>query len=110
MRNAGSMDPMWEAPLGPELVAEGLPRGDRPGSFLFCAHGSARYDYGECERCDMPLQAKLTSQDFWLRGKLVVVKRVPAGVCPRCGEKVVTAALERSLAQLRVKRRRHGQR
>jgi len=49
------------------------------------------YDYGECEICDSPMQEKLIKQDFWIRGELIVVEDVPAGVCPQCGEKVVKA-------------------
>jgi len=48
-------------------------------------------DYGECEVCDTPLEERRIKQDFWIRGELVVVEDVPAGVCPRCGGKVVRA-------------------
>ena len=51
------------------------------------------YDYGECEICNAPMQEKLIKQDFWIRGKLIVVEDVPAGVCPKCGEKVVKAGV-----------------
>lgn len=47
------------------------------------------YDYGECEICNTPMREELIKQDFWIRGKLIVVEDVPAGVCPQCGEKVV---------------------
>jgi len=56
---------------------------------------SAVYDYGECEICHTPMKEKLTKQDFWIRGKLIVVEDVPAGVCPQCGEKVVKADVGR---------------
>ena len=59
-----------------------------------------RYDYGECEICTAPLEEKCVKQDFWLRGELFVVEGVPAGVCPQCGEKVVTADVGRRLATL----------
>ena len=49
------------------------------------------YDYGECEICNTSMQEKLIKQDFWIRGKLIVVEDVPTGVCPKCGEKVVKA-------------------
>ena len=49
------------------------------------------YDYGKCEICDTPLEEKNIQQDFWIKEKLVVIERVPAGVCPQCGEKVVNA-------------------
>ena len=58
------------------------------------------YDYGECEICNTPMQEKHIKQDFWIRGKLIVVEDVPAGVCPRCGEKVVKADVGRWLAKL----------
>ena len=50
-----------------------------------------KYDYGECEICDTKLIEKRIKQDFWVRGKLVVIDHVPAGVCPQCGAKVVRA-------------------
>lgn len=50
-----------------------------------------KYDYGECEICGALMEEKLIKQDFWLRGELIIVEDVPAGVCPRCGEKVVKA-------------------
>ena len=59
-----------------------------------------RYDYGECEICNTPLEEKRIKQDFWLGGELIVVEEVPAGVCPQCGEKVVTADVGRRLATL----------
>lgn len=51
------------------------------------------YDYGECEICDTPLQERYIKQDFWIHGELIVVEGVPAGVCPRCGEKIVKATV-----------------
>lgn len=58
------------------------------------------YDYGECEICDTPMEEKRIKQDFWIRGELIVVQDVPAGVCPQCGEKVVRADVGRWLAKL----------
>lgn len=49
------------------------------------------YNYGECEICNTPLEARNIKQGFWIRGELIVVEDVPAGVCPRCGEKIVKA-------------------
>jgi YgiT-type zinc finger domain-containing protein len=62
--------------------------------------GTIRYDYGECEVCDSPMEEKKIKQDFWIRGELIVVQDVPAGVCPRCGEKIVKADVGRWLANL----------
>jgi YgiT-type zinc finger domain-containing protein len=60
------------------------------------------YDYGECEICDTPLQKQCIKQDFWIRGELVVVDKVVAGVCPQCNAKVVRADVGRQLAALLV--------
>lgn len=59
-----------------------------------------KYDYGECGVCGARIQEKLIKQDFWLRGKLIIVEDVPAGVCPHCGEKVVKADVGRLILKL----------
>ncbi len=58
------------------------------------------YDYGECEMCNTPMKEELIIQDFWIRGELVIVEDVPAGVCPQCGEKVVKAEVGRWVTEL----------
>jgi YgiT-type zinc finger domain-containing protein len=58
------------------------------------------YDYGKCHVCGEQMQEKRVNQDFWLKGKLVVIESVPAGVCPQCGEKIVKAEVGRQLATL----------
>ena len=58
------------------------------------------YNYGECEICNTPLQERTIQQDFWIKGKLVVIENVPAGVCPKCGEKVVNAGVGEHIAGL----------
>ena len=58
------------------------------------------YDYGECHVCGERMQERRVKQDFWIKGKLIVIEDVPAGVCPRCGEKVVRAEVGRQLAAL----------
>jgi YgiT-type zinc finger domain-containing protein len=58
------------------------------------------YDYGECEFCDTPLEEQYIKQDFWLRGELIVVEHVRAGVCPRCGAKVVNAEVGQQILTL----------
>jgi len=50
-----------------------------------------RYDYGECEICDASMEERRIKQNFWIRGELIVVENVPAGVCPQCGETIVKA-------------------
>ena len=58
------------------------------------------YNYGECEMCNTTMQEILVKQDFWIRGELVIVEDVPAGVCPQCGEKVVNAEVGRWIMEL----------
>lgn len=58
------------------------------------------YDYGECEICNAPMEEKCIKQDFWIRGELIIVEDVSAGVCPQCGEKVVKADVGRWITKL----------
>ena len=59
-----------------------------------------KYNYGECEICDTKLVEKRIKQNFWIRGKLVVIDNVPAGVCPRCGAKVVRSQVGKRVAMI----------
>lgn len=61
---------------------------------------SRKYDYGECEICDAKLVERRIKQDFWIRGKLVVIDNVPAGVCPRCGSKVVNSQVGKRISMI----------
>jgi len=58
------------------------------------------YDYGKCEICSTPLEEKNIKQDFWIKGKLLVIEKVPAGVCPQCGEKIVNAEVGEHIDKL----------
>ena len=58
------------------------------------------YNYGKCEICNTPLEEKSIQQDFWIKDKLVVIDKVPAGVCPQCGEKIVNAEVGEHIAEL----------
>lgn len=64
------------------------------------------YDYGKCHVCGEKMEKKKINQDFWLKGKLIVIESVPAGVCPQCGEKIVKAEVGRQVATLIENRRR----
>ena len=59
-----------------------------------------KYDYGKCHVCGEQMQERKVNQDFWLKGKLVVIVAVPAGVCHECGEKIVKADVGRQLTNL----------
>jgi YgiT-type zinc finger domain-containing protein len=64
------------------------------------------YDYGKCQVCGGQMEEKKINQDFWLKGKLIVIESVPAGVCAQCGEKIVKAEVGRQLATLIANLRR----
>jgi YgiT-type zinc finger domain-containing protein len=61
---------------------------------------SAPCDYGTCDICETPMHAQSITQDFWLRGELVVLEHVPAGVCPQCGATGVNTESGRRIAAL----------
>lgn len=58
------------------------------------------YDFGECHVCGERMEPGLINQEFWIKGKLVVMEAVPAGVCAQCGEKVVSGEFGRAVASL----------
>ena len=58
------------------------------------------YAYGKCHVCGEQMKEKRINQDFRLKGKLIVIESVPAGVCPQCGEKIVKADVGRQVATL----------
>ena len=59
-----------------------------------------KYDYGRCHVCGERMEERQVKQDFWIRGKLIIIEGVPSGVCPQCGEKVVRADVGRRIAAL----------
>jgi YgiT-type zinc finger domain-containing protein len=56
--------------------------------------GSVRFAAPQCKR---NLSNRISGR---VRGELIVVEDVPAGVCPRCGEKVVKADVGRLIIKL----------
>ena len=46
------------------------------------------------------MKEKRIKQGFWIKGRLILIENVPAGVCPQCGEKVVKADIGREVATL----------
>ena len=64
------------------------------------ANHKTTYDYGKCHVCGEQIREKRINQDFWLKGKLIVIESVPTGVCSQCGEKVVRADVGRQLSNL----------
>lgn len=58
------------------------------------------YNYGKCHICNTTLVEKILRQDFWIKDKLVVIEKIPTGVCPQCGEKIVNAEVGTHIAEL----------
>ena len=58
------------------------------------------YNYGKCHVCGGSLVERKIDQEFRIKGKLIVVREVPAGVCQRCGEKVVRAEIGKQLTAI----------
>ncbi|MEK7400558.1 MAG: YgiT-type zinc finger protein [Candidatus Poribacteria bacterium] len=58
------------------------------------------YDYGKCDICGTHIEEKNIKQDFWIRGELIVIEDIPAGVCPQCGEKIVRAEIGQLVIRL----------
>lgn len=69
-----------------------------------------KYNYGKCHVCGEQMQEKHVNQDFWLKGKLIVIESVPAGVCPQCGEKIVRGDVGRQLTTLLANAQREPKR
>jgi YgiT-type zinc finger domain-containing protein len=58
------------------------------------------YNYGKCHVCDSKMEEKPIEQDFWIKGKLIIIEDIPAGVCRQCGEKIVKADVGRWIANV----------
>jgi YgiT-type zinc finger domain-containing protein len=58
------------------------------------------YDYGVCDVCGTPMHEQTIKQDLRVRGELIVIDNVPAGVCLQCGAKIVKAEVGRHIAEL----------
>ena len=69
-------------------------------------NNNKKYNYGKCHVCGEQIRESKINQDFWIKGKLVVIESVPTGVCPQCGEKIVKADVGRQLANLLANLRR----
>ncbi len=58
------------------------------------------HDYGKCHVCGELMVERQIKQDFWVKGDLIVIEDIPAGVCPKCGEKIVKADVGHQIAAL----------
>ncbi len=46
----------------------------------------------ECEYCSGNIQSKKVTVNYSYKGKLVIIKDVPVGVCQECGQRYYAAA------------------
>ena len=46
------------------------------------------------------MKERRVKQEFWIKGKLLVIEDVPAGVCPQCGERVLKAEVGQAISTL----------
>ncbi|HXG18756.1 MAG TPA: YgiT-type zinc finger protein [Methylomirabilota bacterium] len=57
-------------------------------------------NYGERHGCGERMEERRINQGFWIKGKLILLEDIPAGVCTQCGEKVVNAKVGQRIAAL----------
>ena len=58
------------------------------------------HEFGDCSFCGGKVTEKLVRVDYRVGEKLVIVERVPAGVCGQCGEQYFTARVAKTIEEL----------
>jgi len=56
--------------------------------------------YGDCYYCGGEVLEREVDLDFRWEGSLLIIERVPGGVCQQCGEKFFTAVVSEELDRL----------
>ena len=59
-----------------------------------------RDHYGDCYYCGGEVLEREVDLDFRWEGRLLIIERVPVGVCQQCSEKFFTAAVSEELDRL----------
>lgn len=62
--------------------------------------GNMKRTYSDCYFCAGPVEEKLIQRDVWWEGRLVIIDKVPVGVCRQCGEKVVLPDVAKQIDSL----------
>jgi len=57
-----------------------------------------------CEYCDGTVEEKITTEDFWRKGELIVLENVPIGVCNKCKNRYYSAEVLQKLEHAFLKR------
>jgi len=56
--------------------------------------------YGfKCEYCDGTVEEKITTEDFWHKGTLIVLEHVPVGICNKCKNRYYSAEVLEKLEE-----------
>jgi len=56
--------------------------------------------YGfKCEYCDGTVEERITTEDFWHKGELIVLKNVPIGICNKCRNRYYSAEVLEKLEE-----------
>ena len=56
--------------------------------------------YGfKCEYCNGMVEEQITSEDFWHKGELIVLKNVPTGICNKCKSRYYSAEVLKKLEE-----------
>lgn len=59
-----------------------------------------------CEFCEGKIEYRLVRTRFHFKGQTIYVDKVPAWVCPKCGEQYFDAAVYKRLEEIALHRRR----
>lgn len=55
------------------------------------------YNYGDCSFCGGQVETDKVELVYQYRGLFYIFQNVPAGVCPQCGEKYLTAKVAKEI-------------
>jgi len=61
-------------------------------------------EYGDCHKCGVPIEERLTTREYRMKGALIIVfENVPTGVCPGCGEEFVKGEIAEKMEAMALK-------
>ena len=62
------------------------------------------YKYGDCSFCAGKVEEKAVTVDYRWKGKLLIIKGVPAGVCQQCGEQYFRGQVAKEMEKLAMEK------